>query len=174
MTINERIKFLRKEKGLNQKQFALLLGITQSGASYMEQPGNNISESSIKSISTICNVNEEWLRNGTEPVYIQAPTFSLDKFVKDHGGTEFELDIMKAYFELDPDIRKMLVKHFKERLTASAPATAEESKESIFIMPKTSEEFEKQVILEDEIPDNTPSQLKKDITTRRYKSLSSR
>ena len=119
MTVNERIKRVRKEKGMNQKQFAALLGVTQSGVSYMEQSGSNVSDSSIKSICTMCNLNEDWLRNGTEPMYIQAPTFSLDDFVRQHGGTEFELDIMKAYFELDPDIRKMLVKHSKEQLTAS-------------------------------------------------------
>lgn len=175
MTVNERIKYFRKNVlKLNQTDFAQSIGMKQRGASGMEQNGATVTDRAIKSICMAFNLNEDWLRNGTEPMYIQAPTFSLDKFIKDHGGTDLELEAMKAYFELDPDIRKMLVKHFKERLTASAPATAEESKESIFIMPKTSEEFEKQVILEDEIPDNTPSQLKKDITTRRYKSLSSR
>lgn len=119
MTVNERIKKVRKEKGMNQKQFAALLGVTQSGVSYMEQSGSNVSDSSIKSICTMCNLNEDWLRNGTEPMYIPESTFSLDKFVKDHGGTELELEAMKAYFELDPDIRKMLVKHFKERLATS-------------------------------------------------------
>ena len=119
MTVNERIKKVRKEKGMNQKQFAALLGVTQSGISYMEQSGSNVSDSSIKSICTMCNLNEDWLRNGTEPMYIQAPTFSLDDFVRQRGGTELEVDIMKAYFELEPDIRAMLVQHFKERLTAS-------------------------------------------------------
>ncbi len=174
MTLNERIKELRKLQRLSQKDFAETIGISQRSVSWGEQPGNNVPDNTIKNICMTFRVNEDWLRNGTEPMYIQAPTFSLDKFVKDHGGTDFELEAMKAYFELDPDIRKMLVKHFKEHLTASAPATAEESEESIFNIPEIPEEFEKQVILEDEIPDNTPSQLKKDVTTRRYKSLSSR
>lgn len=125
MTVNERIKKVRKEKGMNQKQFAALLGVTQSGVSYMEQSGSNVSDSSIKSICTMCNINEDWLRNGTEPMYIQAPTFSLDDFVRQRGGTELELDIMKAYFELEPDIRAMLVQHFKERLTASRAESSE-------------------------------------------------
>lgn len=119
MTVNERIKKVRKEKGMNQKQFAALLGVTQSGVSYMEQSGSNVSDSSIKSICTMCNLNEDWLRNGTEPMYIQEPTLSLDNFVRQHGGTDLEVDIMKAYFELEPDVRAMLIQHFKERLTAS-------------------------------------------------------
>ena len=125
MTVNERIKRVRKEKGMNQKQFAALLGVTQSGVSYMEQSGSNVSDSSIKSICTMCNLNEDWLRNGTEPMYIQAPTFSLDDFVRQRGGTELEIDIMKAYFELEPDTRAMLIQHFKERLTASRDEPSE-------------------------------------------------
>lgn len=125
LTVNERIKKARKEKGMNQKQFATLLGVTQSGVSYMEQSGSNVSDSSIKSICTICNLNEDWLRNGTKPMHIQEPTFSLDDFVRQRGGTELEVDIMKAYFELEPSIRAMLVQHFKERLTASRAESAE-------------------------------------------------
>ena len=124
-TINARIKKVRKEAGLNQKEFSESLGVTQSGVSYMEQDGRNVSDMTIKGICNRFNVNEDWLRDGKDPMYITEPTFSLDKFVKDHGGTELELEAMKAYFELDPDIRKMLVKHFKERLTASREEPAE-------------------------------------------------
>jgi len=141
LTINERIKRVRKEKGMNQKHFAALLGVTQSGVSYMEQSGSNVSDSSIKSICTMCNLNEDWLRNGTEPMYIQEPTFSLDDFVRQHGGTELELDIMKAYFELEPDIRAMLVQHFKERLTASH----EESAELTMTVEEAEEEYKKSI-----------------------------
>ena len=136
MTINERIKFLRKEKGLNQKQSASLLGITQSGASYMEQPGNNVSDSSIKSICTICNVNEEWLRSGIEPIHIEPDTFSLDEFVKQRGATDLELQIVKLYFDLDTNTRKMLVSHFRSGLAAAV------NENPALIVPDTPEELE--------------------------------
>lgn len=128
MTINERIKQLRKEKKLNQKQFASMLGFTQSGASYMEQPGNNVSDSSIKSICTVFNVNEEWLRNGVEPMYIEPDAFSLDEFVKQHGGSDLELQIIKTYFDLDPEVRDALLKEFiKLRLLSSNASEAEDT-----------------------------------------------
>lgn len=142
MTINERIKLLRKEKGLNQKQFASLLGVTQSGASYMEQPGNNISESSIKSICTICNVNEEWLRNGIEPMYVESDTFSLDDFIKQRGATELELQIIKTYFDLDAETREMLIEHFRKGLSVSAPSTVEKEK----TVEELEEEYKKRVL----------------------------
>ncbi|MEI3282493.1 MAG: helix-turn-helix transcriptional regulator [Enterocloster sp.] len=70
MTINDRIKYFRKEiKGINQKEFAKVLGVTQSGVSYMEQKGSTVADSSIKAICSVFDVNEEWLRNGTEPMF---------------------------------------------------------------------------------------------------------
>lgn len=120
MTINERIRYFRKDVlKLNQTAFAESIGMKQRGASGMEQDGATVTDRAIKSICMAYNVNEDWLRNGTEPMYIQAPTFSLDDYVRQHGGTELEIDIMKAYFELEPDTRAMLIQHFKERLTAS-------------------------------------------------------
>ena len=49
---------------------------------------------------------------------VQPPTFSLDDFVKSKGATDLELEIVKAYFDIEPDTRKMLVEHFKNRLSA--------------------------------------------------------
>ncbi|MDE7157595.1 MAG: helix-turn-helix domain-containing protein [Lachnospiraceae bacterium] len=119
MTINERIKYLRKDVlKMNQTDFAEAIGMKQRGASYIEQSGAGVTDKTIKTICLVFNLNEDWLRNGTEPMYIQEPTFSLDDFVRQHGGTELEIDIMKAYFELEPDTRAMLIQHFKERLTA--------------------------------------------------------
>ena len=123
MTINERLKYFRKEiKRMNQKEFAKILGVTQSGISYMEQNGSTIADSSIKSICSVCNINEEWLRNGTEPMYIQPATFSLDDFAKSKGATPLELEILKTYFELDPEIRKAAMAFFKKKLLSAVAA----------------------------------------------------
>lgn len=135
LNINERIKQFRKDKKLNQQQIASLLGFTQSGVSYMEQSGSTVSESSIKSLCLAFNLNENWLRDGTEPMYIQPAAFSLDDFVKSKGATTLELEIVKAYFELDGNIRKAAINHFKERLAAAmfeddVPDTPEELEEN--------------------------------------------
>lgn len=132
MTINERIKYFRKDVlHINQKEFASALGVTQSGVSYMEQSGSNVSDSSVKTICTIYNLNEDWLRTGAEPMYIEEPTFNLDDFLRNRGATDLELNIVKAYFELEPDVRRQLVEHFKKHLAAStetaAPSAVEEA-----------------------------------------------
>lgn len=118
MTINERIKFLRKEKGLTQKTLASTLGITQSGVSFLEQEGSSVSDQTIKLICTVFGVREEWLRTGEGEMYNQGELFSLDRFVAERGATELELAIVKAYFELDPAIRQAVLEHFRAHLTA--------------------------------------------------------
>lgn len=141
MTVNERIRYLRKDVlKMNQTEFAEAIGMKQRGASYIEQSGAGVTDKTIKTICLVFNINEDWLRDGKEPMYIQPPTFSLDDFVKQHGGTELEIDILKAYFELSPDVRKMLVQHFKSRLTASRAepaATTVEEAEAAYIKSRS-------------------------------------
>ena len=115
ITLNERIKELRKRSGLSQKGLAEKIGISQRSVSWGEQPGNNVPDSTIKTICMAFNVNEDWVRYGTEPMYIQPDTFSLDNFIKEKGGTELEKEIVKTYFELDPEIRRTAVEFFKRQ-----------------------------------------------------------
>lgn len=121
MTINERIKNFRKNVlHLNQRQFAANLGMAQTGVSGIEQNGATVTNRVVKSICLTYNLNENWLRNGIEPMYISSSKFSLDEFVKQHGGSELELEILKSYFELEPDIREKLIKEFiRFRMNAS-------------------------------------------------------
>lgn len=164
MTINERIKQLRKEKKLNQKQFAYNLGITQSGVSYMEQSGNNISDSSIKSICTVFNVNENWLRNGIDPMYKKEDTFDLAKYVKQHGGSDLELQLLTLYFEFEPEERKELLKgFFKSKLLSS---NSESEKNSI---SELEEKYKKNVLNSVSKKDSTATNITSD-TEKKAKS----
>lgn len=116
-TLNERIKILRNKLGMSQKDFAGRLGISQRSVSWGEQPGNNVPDSTVKSICMAFNVDENWLRTGTGNMYIESSKFSLNEFVVSKGATELDLDVMKAYFELDPEIRHTVIEHFKRYLS---------------------------------------------------------
>lgn len=123
VTLNERIKEVRKDLGLSQKELAERIGISQRSVSWGEQPGNNVPDSTIKALCMAFRISESWLRDGTGPMYEQQSTFSLDQFVKEHGATGLELEVLKAYFELDPEIRRTVFDHFRARLSqAGAPA----------------------------------------------------
>lgn len=123
MTINERVRYFRKDVlHMNQTEFALSIGMKQTSVSSFEKEGATVSDQSIKAISSIHGVSEKWLRNGTEPMYIQPATFSLDDFAKSKGATPLELEILKTYFELDPEIRKAAMAFFKKKLLSAVAA----------------------------------------------------
>ena len=139
MDIYSRIKLIRKDKKLTQAQFGALLGVSRDVYANLEN--NRLAKPETKEplIRLICkefNVNEDWLRNGIEPMYMPPESFSLDKFAESHDATDLEISIVKAYFELDPDTRRTLVQHFKEKL--SAPSGAGDTPEEVIYKNKTS------------------------------------
>lgn len=64
MSVNERIKELRKAKGLTMDKFGAQIGITRGSVSLIETGRNNPSDQTIRSICREFNVREEWLRTG--------------------------------------------------------------------------------------------------------------
>lgn len=123
-TINERIKFVRKHFKLSQVEFAEKLGISQRSVSWNEHAGNNVSTSTIKSICMAYSINENWLRTGEGKMFLQSSQFILDQYVYDHGGTELDLEIVKAYFSIPAEIRQIVldcVKNVFSAQTASEP-----------------------------------------------------
>ena len=115
-SLNERIKHLRKDiLKMNQSEFAKKLGLSQRTISWSEQPQNNVPDSNVKSICNFFNINEHWLRNGTEPIFVtKEKEFSLDDYAQERGASEFDLKILKAYLGLNKEIRNAIMEQFKK------------------------------------------------------------
>lgn len=113
MTINERIRDFRKnELKCTQQDFAIEIMISRSNLGNIETGAVEVTDRVISSICSRFNLNENWLRYGEAPIYKEADTFDLNEFVKSKGASDLELDILKAYFELDPEIRRTVIEHF--------------------------------------------------------------
>lgn len=69
-TLNERIKKLRKELNLTQREFAAKIGMKQNSIAIIES-GRNTSDQTIMAICREFNVREEWLRSGAGDMFIQ-------------------------------------------------------------------------------------------------------
>ena len=140
MTVNQRVRYFRTEiVKMSQRAFAKCIGMKQTSISSLEN--GSVSSQTIKALCLAFNLNEDWLRYGTEPMYVEEPTFILDDFVKQNHATDLELEIMKAYFELDPDLRKAVIDHFKNRLLNNE---ASDNNDDLFdSVPDTPEELEK-------------------------------
>ena len=132
LTINERIRYLRKDElGLTQAEFAEKLGLKQGSFSSIESGNATVTDRTVKAICMVFNVREEWLRTGEGEMYSPEPVFSLDRFVAERGATELELAIVKAYFELDPATRRTVLEHFKARLASAVTDEDEAEAEAL-------------------------------------------
>lgn len=118
--MNERIKKLRKALDLTQQEFASRIGSVQNTITGYET-GRRVPSGQV--ISLICrefNVSETWLRTGEGEMFVPEPDFDLDEYASRHGMTALETEILKAYLDLDPNMRESLLQHFKERLARPA------------------------------------------------------
>lgn len=124
----ERVKKVRKELGITLEKFGEKLGVTRAAISNIERGSRGLTDQMQKAICREFNVSEEWLRDGVGSMFVEPDTFSLDDFAKSRGMTDLEKEIIKTYFEIDPDIRKIVLNHFKEKLLGvkGAPETPEE------------------------------------------------
>lgn len=121
LTINERIRILRKNLNLSQSAFSEKIGISQRSISWGEIPGNNVPDVNIKSICMAFNVNENWLRNGIGSMYNKnkksaASSNELDEIIDKYGISKQELEFAKSYLKLDPNFRHALLECFRNLL----------------------------------------------------------
>ena len=130
--MNERVKKLRKDLELSQENFANRLGVTKATISRIEKGVNNLTEQMIKSICREFSINETWLRYGTGEKEIEPNEFSLDKYVKSKGVTDFELSLIKSYFEMPEDLRKEFMNVFKKSLINNLNNETTNTKEETF------------------------------------------
>lgn len=120
LTINERIRWFRKDHlRISQAEFAQVIGMKQTSVSTFERNGASVSDQIVRSICMGFSVNEAWLRTGEGEMLEQPETFSLDQYLKERGCTALEMEIVKAYFELDMDTRQKVFDHFQARLSAA-------------------------------------------------------
>ena len=112
MTSNERLKLLRKELNLSQKEFSSRIEMSQGGYSDIENNRANLTDKNIKLISREFNVDVEWLKTG------QNEMFKEDDFFYDLGYyTQNATDLDKAFIieflKLDDDSKKTLLGFWK-------------------------------------------------------------
>lgn len=128
MKQGERVKEVRKALGLTLEKFGERIGLKKNSVSQIENEKNVLTDVNAKAICREFNVSEEWLRDGVGSMFVEPDTFSLDDFAKSRGMSDLEKEIIKTYFEIDPDIRKIVLNHFKEKLLGvkGAPETPED------------------------------------------------
>ena len=107
MTINERVKLLRKSLKLNQKDFGRKIGFAQTGVSSLENPANGVTERTIRLLCDTFDANEVWLRTGKGEMFKKKePANIMDKLKEETTLDDQDIDIIKAFVALTPEQRK--------------------------------------------------------------------
>lgn len=123
LELYERIRLLRKDYlHMSQTEFGIKLGVSRSVIKNIELDALARPDQKLSLIKLMCkefSVNEEWLLHGSMPMFVTPETFSLDQYLKERGCTSLEMEIVKAYFELDMDTRQKVFDHFQARLSAA-------------------------------------------------------
>lgn len=107
MTINERIRVLRKDLGLNQKEFGARIGLKNKTISWMEQDGNTVIEQNRRIICDKFHVSMPWLETGKGNMYAQDATEDIfDSMREELNLSNIEEKILRGFFDLDEHSRK--------------------------------------------------------------------
>lgn len=118
-TINIRIKRLRAALHLTQDELASRLHIKRSTIANYEN-GRNIPVDSVKAlIYREFSVSPDWLEYGSGEMFSPNASFDLDTFARNHGATELELRIAKAFFSVDQETRAVFLAQFQRCLAES-------------------------------------------------------
>lgn len=106
LTINDRLKKLRKEKGLTLKQFGKTIGITDASVSQMETGKIGLSNQTIHSICREFGVNENWLRTGEGEMSLSPISQKLEDIYQHHNLTAEDQILMEEFLALRPEVRR--------------------------------------------------------------------
>jgi transcriptional regulator with XRE-family HTH domain len=123
MEMSDRVKDIRSTKGMTQAEFAKLIGIGQSTLGMMEVSKRKISERHIKSICSICNINEDWLRNGDGDMFAIPATDVYNILRNQYNMSDTEEKILRAYFAIDEGNRHIIT-DFIQNISIQSIGTA--------------------------------------------------
>lgn len=104
--MKDRLRQLRKELGLTQREFSEKIGIKPNTFSQYESGRNEPIDAVLQLICEKFNVREEWLRNGSGPMFVQRDPFDeVYKMVDDmlwDESSELKRRLVTAILRLSP------------------------------------------------------------------------
>lgn len=110
MNINERIKQVRKEHNLNQKEFGDKVGLKQSAVSSMEQSGGSVIDRNIRLICDTFNVSEDWLRTGEGEMYESNDDVLLKQLSAKYKLEGEKLELIRNFLLLNDEQQEAIVR----------------------------------------------------------------
>lgn len=112
--MKDRIKQIRKDANLTQEEFSKTIHISRSNLGNIESGKINLTDRVVNDICDAFRVNPIWLRTGNGNPYIEPKTFSLDEYAKSQDLHDNEINLIRGFMELDPNVRSALYNMFRK------------------------------------------------------------
>jgi transcriptional regulator with XRE-family HTH domain len=109
--IGDRIKQIRKINGLNQKEFANLIGISQGTLSDIENGKCNPSAETLLSLKMKYSVDINWLLLGNSDLSVQS-----NKEIFNASLVSEELELIFIFRDLNPDNQNEIIEFIKLKI----------------------------------------------------------
>lgn len=129
ININERVKVLRKELGLSQKEFGEKIAVAQGYLTNIETGKRDVTTKMAKLICLQFKVNEEWLRHGKGEMFQEiSQENELAAYCAQicAGRDDHMANIILAYMRLE-DSSKAVINKFIDGLLESAKETKKDT-----------------------------------------------
>lgn len=118
ISINARIKTLRKANRFSQAGFGEAIGLKQGAVSNLEKEGNTVTEQNISLICQRFHVRREWLVDGDGEMYNHPEDSLFAAFAKQYKLNDSEQSVVRYFLELPESERQSMLRH----ITAMADA----------------------------------------------------
>ena len=110
MTINQRVRAVREDKGLSMEQFGSEIGLSRSGISAIEYASRKVTDKHIKLICSAFGVSENWLRTGEGEMYEPTDGSLLEELAREHNLDPVEKAIISEFLDLPHEYRMIAKK----------------------------------------------------------------
>ena len=109
LSINARIKALRKEQRLSQAEFGENIGLKQVAVSNLEKEGNTVTEQNVSLICQKFRVRREWLVDGEGEMYDSRENTLFSSFAKEFDLNEAEQNAARFLLTMPAEERRKML-----------------------------------------------------------------
>ena len=111
LSINARVKAIRKAKRLNQTDFGKAIGLGQMAVSKLEQEGSTVTSKNILLICQKFHVSRDWLEKGEGEIFLEGEPGIFREFAKEYQLTIPEQQVAKYLLKLSHEERDQILRH---------------------------------------------------------------
>lgn len=108
--IDERIRAIRKDKGLTMQAFGESIGMSKASISGIESGKNGPSEQTIRLICSVYKVDNFWLKEGKGSMYLDDTDNLVDEIAIEQNLDPDTTRTLKRLLRLSPDSQKIVLK----------------------------------------------------------------